>query len=118
MLNTMMDESLTSTTLEYEEWGDPRHPPDYERMCAYSPYDNVRTKAYPIILATAGLNDPLVNCWEPAKWVAKLREHTTSDNVILLKVNMGAGHQGASGRYDSLRETAFELAFLLSAVGE
>jgi oligopeptidase B len=86
-------------------------------MRSYSPYDNLAATRYPPLLATAGLNDPRVSYWEPAKYVAKLRRVKTDDNVVLLKTNMAAGHGGASGRYDFLRETAFEFAFLLKTVG-
>ncbi len=117
VLNTMLDPTLPLTVIEYEEWGDPADPEYYAYMRTYSPYDNIAPQAYPPILATAGLNDPRVSYWEPAKFVAKLRCIKTDDNVALLKTNMAAGHSGASGRYEALRETAFKYAFLLKAVG-
>lgn len=114
VLSTMLDESLPLTTFEYEEWGNPNDPQFYHIIRSYSPYDNVRSQPYPAILATAGLNDPRVPYWEAAKWVANLRQNQTADQPILLKTHMEAGHSGSSGRYDYLRETAFEQAFLLS----
>lgn len=117
VINTMLDASIPLTVGEWEEWGNPADPEYYAYMKSYSPYDNVEAKAYPAILATAGLNDPRVQYWEPAKWVARLRTRKTDDNLLLLKTNMGAGHGGASGRYDYLEETGFEYAFLLDQVG-
>jgi oligopeptidase B len=117
VITTMMDPSIPLTVIEYEEWGNPADPQFYAYMRAYSPYDNLAATRYPSILATAGLNDPRVSYWEPAKYVAKLRRIKTDENVVLLKTNMAAGHGGASGRYDYLRETAFEFAFLWKAVG-
>jgi len=117
VINTMLDPTLPLTVIEYEEWGNPANPEYYAYMRSYSPYDNIEAKAYPPLLATAGLNDPRVSYWEPAKFVAKLRSLKTDDNVVLLKTNMAAGHGGASGRYDALRETAFEYAFLLKVTG-
>ncbi len=113
VLHTMLDASLPLTVGEYEEWGNPADREAFEYLRSYSPYDNVRPAAYPPMLATAGLNDPRVSYWEPAKWVARLREHNTGASEILLKVNMGAGHFGASGRYDRIHEVAFEYAWLL-----
>ena len=118
VINTMLDASIPLTVGEWEEWGNPADPEYYAYMKSYSPYDNVAATAYPAILATAGLNDPRVQYWEPAKWVALLRTRKTDDNLLLLKTNMGAGHGGASGRYDYLEETAFEYAFLLDQVVE
>jgi oligopeptidase B len=117
VMNTMSDPTLPLTVGEYEEWGNPADREYYEYMKSYSPYENVTKKNYPNILVTAGLNDPRVSYWEPAKWVAKLRENNTSENTILLKTNMGAGHGGASGRYDALKETAFEYAFIFDILG-
>ena len=117
VLTTMQDPSIPLTVIEYEEWGNPADPAYYAAMRAYSPYDNLAPQAYPPILATAGLHDPRVSYWEPAKYVARLRQLKTDDNVLLLKTNMAAGHGGASGRYDALRESAFEFAFLLKVVG-
>ncbi len=116
VINTMLDPTIPLTVIEWEEWGNPADPEFYSYMKSYSPYDNVEAKAYPAILATAGLNDPRVQYWEPAKWVALLRTRKTDDNPLLLKTNMGAGHGGASGRYDYLEETAFEYAFLIDQV--
>lgn len=117
VLTTMLDPSIPLTVIEYEEWGNPADLELYAAMRAYSPYDNLAPRAYPPLLATAGLHDPRVGYWEPAKYVARLRQLKTDDNVVLLKTNMAAGHGGASGRYEYLRETAFEYAFLLKVVG-
>jgi oligopeptidase B len=114
VVNTMKDPSLPLTTFEYEEWGNPADMEVLEAMKAYSPYDNVRQTRYPPVLVTAGLNDPRVPYWEAAKWVAKLRQHQTGPDPILLKTNLDSGHMGASGRYDYWKEIAFEQAFLLS----
>lgn len=117
-LTTILDDSLPLTVNEWEEWGNPVEDPEvYEYMRGYSPYDNVDTQPYPTILATAGLNDPRVSYWEPAKWVQKLRSRATSDRPIYLKTEMGAGHQGPSGRYDAWKDEAFVFAFVLDAVG-
>ena len=116
-LNTMLDPSLPLTEFEYGEWGNPREKKFYDCLAAYSPYDNVRAQNYPNLLVTAGWNDPRVAYWEPAKWVAKLRTTKTDQNLLLLKTNFGAGHAGASGRYDTLRELAFEYAFILKTLG-
>jgi oligopeptidase B len=117
VMNTMMDASLPLTVGEYLEWGNPNEKPAYEYMRSYSPYDNIAHKAYPAILVTTSLNDSQVMYWEPTKYVAKLRSLKTDDRQLLLKCNMGAGHGGASGRYDRLKETAFEYAWLMSQVG-
>lgn len=114
VVNTMLDETLPLTIAEYEEWGNPNERESYDYMRAYAPYENVRQTAYPNVLATGGLNDPRVSYWEPAKWVAKLRDMKTDANVIVLRTNMGAGHGGPSGRYAKLKEKAFEYAFLLT----
>jgi len=116
VVTTMLDASIPLTVIEYEEWGNPNDPAYYEYMKSYSPYDNVAPQPYPPMLVTAGLNDPRVAYWEPAKWVAKLRATKTDGNRLLLKTNMGAGHSGASGRYDVLREVAFKYAFVVDAV--
>lgn len=114
VLATMLDASLPLTPGEWPEWGNPiEDEAAFALIRSYSPYDNVRAQAYPPILVTAGLNDPRVTYWEPAKWVARLRELKTDDNVLLLKTNMGAGHGGKSGRFEGLRETAEEFAFIL-----
>jgi len=113
VMNTMLDASIPLTVGEYEEWGNPNEPDFYKYMLSYSPYDNVGPKDYPVILVTAGLNDPRVHYWEPTKWTQRLRDYTTSDNPIVQRTNMGAGHGGASGRYGRYREIAWEDAFLL-----
>ena len=117
VINTMLDTSLPLTTQEYEEWGNPNEEEYYRYMLSYSPYDNVTAQKYPNILATGGLNDSQVGFHEPAKWVAKLRALKKDDNVILLHTNMESGHGGATGRYDRIKETAFEWAFILNRVG-
>jgi oligopeptidase B len=117
VLNTMLDASLPLTVGEYEEWGDPRIAEDYFYMKSYCPYTNLAAKAYPTMLVKTGLNDSQVMYWEPAKYVAKLRALKTDTNRLLLKTNMGAGHGGASGRYDFLREIALDYAFLLTELG-
>jgi oligopeptidase B len=117
VLNTMLDASLPLTVTEYEEWGNPNEEAAYRYMRTYSPYDNVEKKAYPNILITAGLNDPRVSYWEPAKWTAKLRAMKTDKNLLLLKTNMGSGHFGSSGRYERIKETALDYAFLLKTLG-
>ena len=117
VVNTMRDASIPLTTGEYEEWGNPHEPEAYAYIRRYSPYENVRRQAYPDLLITAGLNDPRVHYWEPAKWAARLRDRKTGDSVLLLKTNMGAGHGGSSGRYGRLRETAMQYAFIVDRVG-
>ena len=116
-LTTILDETLPLTVIEWEEWGNPVADPEvYRYMKSYSPYDNVAPRPYPAILATTGLNDPRVSYWEPAKWVLRLRERTTAGHPVLLKVEMGAGHMGPSGRYDAWRDEAFILAFVLDTL--
>jgi len=117
VVTTILDDDLPLSVMEREEWGDPYNKVFYDYMKSYSPYDNVTAKGYPNVLITAGLNDSRVAYWEPAKWTAKLRALKTDSNVLLLKTNMGAGHGGASGRYESLKEIAFEFAFLLDQWG-
>lgn len=117
VVTTILDTSLPLTTIEWDEWGNPNDKVYYDYIKSYSPYDNVEAKEYPDLLINAGLNDSRVQYWEPAKWTAKLRELKTDRNVLLLKTNMGAGHGGASGRYESLKETAFDYAFLLDRLG-
>jgi oligopeptidase B len=114
VLNTMLDADLPLTQLEYDEWGNPADEEFYRYIRSYSPYDNVEAKAYPHLLITAGLNDPRVTYWEPAKWTAKLRSLKTDDNLLLLKTNLDSGHGGASGRYEYLKDIALEYTFLLS----
>ena len=117
VINTMLDASLPLTVGEYEEWGNPLKEDDYYYMKSYCPYTNLTPKDYPAMLVKTALNDSQVMYWEPAKYVAKLRTLKTDTNPLLLKTNMGAGHGGASGRYDYLREIAFDYAFLLSQLG-
>ncbi|SMC73960.1 S9 family peptidase [Novosphingobium sp. B1] len=118
VLNTMLDEDLPLTPGEWPEWGNPiEDKAAFELIRSYSPYDQVKTQAYPPLMVTAGLNDPRVTYWEPAKWVAKLREAKTDGNELILKTNMGAGHGGKSGRFESLKETAEEFAFILWQLG-
>ena len=117
VLNTMLDASLPLTTSEYIEWGNPNEKPAYEYMKKYSPYDNVRAATYPAMLVKVSLNDSQVPYWEGAKFVAKIRELKIDHNPLLLKTNMGAGHGGASGRYDAIHETAFDYAFMLWQMG-
>lgn len=116
VVTTMLDTSLPLTTGEYEEWGNPNEKEYFEYMLSYSPYDNIEAKDYPNMLVTGGLNDSQVLFHEPAKYVAKLRKLKTDDNILLLKMNMDSGHGGATGRYESIKETAFEHAFLLSSI--
>jgi oligopeptidase B len=118
VVTTILDESLPLTVTEWEEWGNPVTDPEiYKVMKSYSPYDNVEAKEYPAMLVTSGLNDPRVQYWEPAKWVAKLRATKIDDHVLLLKTEMGAGHAGPSGRYDAWRDEALVLAFILDQLG-
>ncbi len=116
-LNTMLDATLPLTPPEYLEWGNPSEPEFHAAIAGYSPYDNVAAKAYPHLYISAGLNDPRVTYWEPAKWAAKLRALKTGEGVLVLKTNMAAGHGGAAGRYQRLEEVASEWAFLLKAFG-
>jgi oligopeptidase B len=113
VVTTMLDETLPLTVTEYEEWGNPNQEAAYRCMLSYSPYDNVGAAEHPAVLATAGLNDPRVGYWEPAKWVARLRERTTGSRPLLLQTEMGAGHGGPSGRYEAWRKEAYALAFML-----
>ncbi|MDP3771078.1 MAG: S9 family peptidase [bacterium] len=117
VINTMRDASIPLTTSEYEEWGDPRVRRFYRAMRAYSPYENVRRQRYPALLVAAGLNDTRVGYWEPAKWVARLRERKLGAEPLYLRTNLGAGHGGPSGRYNHFREIAYECAFILDALG-
>ena len=117
VVNTMLDPTIPLTVIEWEEWGNPNDAEYFEYMRSYSPYDNVQAMDYPHMLVTAGLNDPRVQYWEPAKWTARMRAMRTDDNLLVLKTNMGAGHFGASGRYGRLRELAFEYAFILDRLG-
>jgi oligopeptidase B len=118
VMNTMLDESLPLTIGEYEEWGNPHKEPDFVRMLAYSPYDNIKAQAYPPILVRTSYHDSQVMYWEPAKYVARLRATKTDDNPLYLKINMNpSGHGGQSGRYDRLRDVAFDDAFVLTQEG-
>lgn len=117
VVTTMLDESIPLTTGEFDEWGNPKNKDSYEYMKSYSPYDNVEKKAYPNMLVTTGLHDSQVQYFEPAKWVAKLREMKTDDNLLLMETNMEAGHGGASGRFRALKEVALQYGFLLYLEG-
>ncbi|MGE4306202.1 MAG: S9 family peptidase [Novosphingobium sp.] len=118
VLSTMLDETLPLTPGEWPEWGNPiEDQAAFEHILSYSPYDQIKSQAYPPLMVTAGLNDPRVTYWEPAKWVAKLRELKTDSNELIFKTNMGAGHGGKSGRFESLKETAEEFAFILWQLG-
>jgi oligopeptidase B len=117
VLQTMLDPSLPLTPIEWPEWGNPIESREaFEWIARYSPYDNVRATDYPPLMVTAGINDPRVTYWEPAKWVAKQRALRTDREVMVLKTNMNAGHGGVSGRWDALREVAEEYAFILSVL--
>jgi oligopeptidase B len=117
VLNTMSDPSLPLTVGEYEEWGNPAHLEEYRVMKSYCPYTNLAPGAYPTMLIKTSLNDSQVMYWEPAKYVARLRTLKTDRRPLVFKINMAAGHGGASGRYDYLHEVAFEYAFLLTRLG-
>ncbi len=117
VMTTMLDETIPLTTSEYDEWGNPNEKVYYDYMLSYSPYDNVEKKEYTNILVTTGLHDSQVQYYEPAKWVAKLREHKTGSKILFLHTNMEAGHGGASGRYNALKETAIDYSFLLNLEG-
>ena len=117
VVTTMLDESIPLTTNEFDEWGNPKNKDAYDYMKSYSPYDNVEKKTYPNMLVTTGLHDSQVQYFEPAKWVARLRTHKTDKNVLLLKTNMEAGHGGASGRFEYLKEIALQYAFLFALEG-
>jgi oligopeptidase B len=117
VLNTMLDRTLPLTTMEYNEWGNPEQKEYYEYIKSYSPYDNVKAQAYPHLLITGGISDPRVTYWEPAKWVARLRDTKINGNLLLLKIRMASGHGGASGRFQRLEEVALAYAFILKAFG-
>ena len=117
VVTTMLDESIPLTTGEYDEWGNPNEKEYYDYMLSYSPYDNVEAKDYPAMLVTTGLNDSQVQYWEPTKWVAKLRDMKTDDNLLLLKIEMETGHGGASGRFERYKEVALEYAFMFKLSG-
>ena len=117
VMTTMLDESIPLTTSEYDEWGNPNEKEYYDYMLSYSPYDQVKAQNYPNMLVTTGLHDSQVQYYEPAKWVAKIREYKTDNNVLLMQTNMDAGHGGASGRFNALKETARDYAFFLDLEG-
>ncbi len=117
VITTMLDDSIPLTTGEYDEWGNPNEKEYYDYMKSYSPYDNVVAQKYPNMLVTTGLHDSQVQYWEPAKWVAKLRTLKTDKNLLYLDTNMDAGHGGASGRFEALKEVAKEFSFLLDLEG-
>ena len=117
VINTMLDSSLPLTTQEWIEWGNPNEKDAYFYMKSYDPYSNIEKKKYPNMLVRTSLNDSQVGYWEAAKWVAKLRANKTDENQLLLRVNMGAGHGGASGRYDRLKDDAADYAWVLGQVG-
>jgi len=117
VLNTMLDDTLPLTTMEYNEWGNPNDRRSYDYIKSYSPYENVRRQDYPHMLITGGISDPRVTYWEPAKWTAQLRDLKTDNNLLLLKIHMDSGHVGASGRFDRLKEVALEYAFILKVFG-
>jgi len=118
VINTMLDESVPLTVPEFEEWGNPKKKSEYDYIKTYSPYDNLERRAYPAMLVKTSFNDSQVMYWEPAKYVAKMRPLKADRNVLLLKTNMAGGHGGSSGRYDRLRETAFDYAFVLTQLGK
>lgn len=118
VVTTMLDDSIPLTTGEYDEWGNPHEKAYYDYMLSYSPYDNVEEKSYPNIMITTGLHDSQVQYWEPAKWIAKLRDYKTDDNLLVMHTNMEAGHGGASGRFEALKEVARNYAFLLDLEGK
>jgi oligopeptidase B len=116
VVTTMLDEDIPLTTGEYEEWGNPNDKAYFDYMLSYSPYDNVKPQNYPNMLITTGYHDSQVQYWEPAKWIAKLRAAKTDNNLLLFKTEMNFGHGGASGRFEALKETAMEYAFLLTTL--
>ena len=118
VVTTMQDESIPLTTGEYDEWGNPNEKEYYEYMLSYSPYDNVEAKDYPAMLITTGLHDSQVQYWEPAKWVAKMRDMKTDDKLLVLWINMDYGHGGASGRFQRYKEVALEYAFMIDQAGD
>jgi len=116
-INTMLDTSIPLVTVEQEQWGNPYNLADFEYYTKYSPYDNIGRKNYPAILAVCGLNDTRVMYWEPAKWIAKLREYATDSNPKMVRTIMDSGHGGASSRYKKLEERALDYTFVLAALG-
>ena len=117
VVTTMLDDSIPLTTGEYDEWGNPNKKDQYFYIKSYSPYDNIKKQEYTNLLVTTGLHDSQVQYWEPAKWVAKLREHNTGSNKLIFHIDLNTGHGGASGRFESLKEVALEYAFLLDLEG-
>ena len=117
VVTTMLDESIPLTTFEYDEWGNPNQKPYYDYMLSYSPYDNVGAFDYPGLFVFTGLHDSQVQYWEPAKWIARLRERSISKEPLLFRVNMEAGHGGSSGRFRRYKETAIEFAWLFERLG-
>ena len=117
VITDMLNPDLPLTTLEYDQWGDPHKKEYYDYQLTWSPYDNVKKANYPAILATGGLNDTQVPYYSPAKWVAKVRENNTGNNVVIFKCNMGAGHSGESGRFERQKLTALKFAFMLDQLG-
>ncbi len=117
VINTMLDASLPLTVGEFEEWGNPKKKEEYDYIRSYSPYDNLAAKAYPTILVKTSFDDSQVMYWEPAKYVARLRTLKTDSNPLLFKINMAGGHGGSSGRYDRLKELAFDYAFVFTQLG-
>jgi oligopeptidase B len=113
VVTTMLDDTIPLTTGEYDEWGNPNEKEYYDYIKSYSPYDNVTERAYPNMLVISGFHDSQVQYWEPAKWVAKLRDKKTDDNILLFDINMDVGHGGASGRFESLKEVVKEYTFLM-----
>ena len=114
VLNTMLDDSLPLTPGEFKEWGNPKEKPFFDYIKSYSPYDNVKPQHYPILYIKAGLNDPRVTYWEPAKWAAKLREIKLDNNLLLFETNMETGHSGKTGRFPAMKEAARKYAFIFS----
>ena len=117
VINTMLDETIPLTTNEFDEWGNPKNKDSYDYMLSYSPYDQVSNQDYPNMLITTGLFDSQVQYWEPAKWIARLRDMKTDDNILMMHTNMEAGHGGASGRFKRYKETALEYAFFMDLEG-
>ena len=117
VVTTMLDEEIPLTSGEWDEWGDPNKKAFYEYMLSYSPYDNVRATDYPNILVTTGLHDSQVQYWEPAKWVARLRDRKTDDNLLVLKTDMSAGHSGKTGRFRRIEDTTLYYAFFMGLEG-
>jgi oligopeptidase B len=117
VVTTMLDESIPLTTSEFDEWGNPKNEKYYHYMMSYSPYDNVKEKDYPAMMVTTGLHDSQVQYWEPSKWVAKLRDLKTDDNLLIFHINMDYGHGGASGRFQWIEDTALEYAFIFDQLG-